>query len=436
MPTTVAVRRTAALAFVLGLVLGLAACSSGEPSATSSTQTTTVPSASGTGLSVVEDSVETATATALAAATEKGHDEVSAPGAIVAVRTTDGTWVATIGSTALEGTRPMTPDMHQRVGSVTKTFTSTVLLQLAGEGALSLDDPISTYVPGTPNPQATLGQLSAMRSGIPSYTQTNEFSTAFFADPSRSWPPQELVDLVKGDAPMFEPGTAFDYSNTNIVLLGMVIEQVTGRPITEVMDERIIGPLGLSGTVFPTDASFPDPHSQGYTVQGQDGQVPADTAGWNPSWAWTAGAMISTVDDLLGYGRELATGGRLLTPEMQAVRIASYQDMVPGQPTRRYGYGLQLSNGWTGHTGELPGFNTFMYHQADADITVVVMVNSDIKSGACTGGDAANTVPGGRATGPCLDPAVHIADLVTAALGYPGNPGDLGDAGPSTTTAG
>lgn len=415
--------------------MGLTACSRGDTN-DSSTPASTVPSTIGTGLAVVEDGVDAATASALAAATEKGHDEVSAPGAIVAVRTADGTWIATIGSITLEGTEPMMRDMHQRVGSITKTFTSTLLLQLAGEGALSLDDPISTYVPGTPNPQATLGQLSAMRSGIPSYTQTDAFGAAFFADPQRVWQPQELVDLVQGAAPGFEPGTGFDYSNTNIVLLGMVIEQVTGQSIDEVMDERIIRPLGLSGTVFPTDASLPDPHPQGYTVQGQDGQVPADTTDWNPSWAWTAGGMISTVDDLLVYGRELATGGRLLSPEMQAVRIASYQDMTPGQPARRYGYGIQLSNGWTGHTGELPGFNTFMYHQVDADITVVVTVNSDIKSGACTGGDAASTVPGGRTTGPCLDPAVHIADLVTAALGYPGNPGDLGDAGSSTTTTG
>jgi D-alanyl-D-alanine carboxypeptidase len=118
---------------------------------------------------------------------------------------------------------------------VTKTFTVTALMQLAEKGELSLDDPIETYVPGMPNGSATLRQLAEMRSGIPSYTFDQSFQDTVFSDPNHVWTPQELVDLVKGEAPMFAPGTMTFYSNTNLVLLGMAIEKVTGAPIAEVM---------------------------------------------------------------------------------------------------------------------------------------------------------------------------------------------------------
>ena len=427
-----------ALATTVVFAVLLAACGSNDAGNTGSPQTT-VPANSGTaaptgtGLQVVENGLDADTAEGLEAATRQGHAEISAPGAIVGVRTATGDWIATIGSTELGGTQPMTADMHQRVGSITKTFTSTLLLQSAEKGELSLDDPIEKYVPGMPNPQATLGQLSAMRSGIPSYTFSDAFATAFFGDPQKVWTPEELVGLVKGAAPLFAPGEQWDYSNTNIVLLGMVIEQVTKQPIEKLIDEQIAKPLGLEQTSMPTSAAFPDPHAHGYTVQGQDDRVPVDTTDWNPSWAWTAGGMISTMDDLLTYGRELVVGTKLLGPEMQATRLASMENMGAA-PDHQYGYGLQVANGWWGHTGELPGFNSFMYYNEANDLMVVVLVNSDISAGECTGGPKeANTVPGGPTSGPCLDPAVHLADLVTASLGYPGNPADVGASSTGTS---
>lgn len=430
-------RRERALAAVVALALVVAACGDDDPdggAARGSTATAgTADPADPAGLVVVEDGVDPSVAEGLAAAVRQGHGEISASGAVVGVRTSEGDWVATIGTAEVDGSEPMAVGSHQRIGSITKTVTATLLLQLAGEGALSLDDPIADHVPGTPNPQATLGQLAAMRSGIPSYTFTPEFAEALFGDPTRSWRPEELVALVEGADPLFAPGEAWDYSNTNIVLLGMVIEQVSGRPIEELVAERIATPLGLTSTAMPTDAAIPDPHARGLTVQGQDDRVPVDATDWDPSWAWTAGGMISDVEDLLTYGRELVVGGTLLSEEMQAERMASMQTQGPQfPPDHTYGYGLQEANGWWGHTGELPGFNSFMYHHREQDLTVVVLVNSDIKSGDCTGDDAALTIPGGRTSGPCLDPAVHLADLVTAALGYPGNPGDLGDTTPAT----
>jgi D-alanyl-D-alanine carboxypeptidase len=396
----------AALAVSLAGIPGAAALGAGAPEPT-----------------VVQNDLGTLLGDALAQAAATSFGEISAPGAVMAVETPAGRWIATIGTQdmgtdGMTGTIPMTADVHQRIGSVTKTFTVTALLQLVDQGLVSLDDPISDHVPGTPNPDATLGQLAMMRSGIPSYSFNEEFQHILFTDPDHVWTPQQLIDLVRGQEPDFAPGTQTSYSNTNTILLGMVIEQVTGRTIDQVIRTGIIEPLGLTGTEFPTDATFAEPHAHGYTVQGQDSGVPADATDWNPSWGWAAGAMTSTLDDLLVYGDALVAGDTLLGPSLQKARLDSFDFSIPpNSPARAYGLGLGLANGWYGHTGELPGFNTVIQHHLAKGITLVVMANSDIKAGDCPAD--APALPDGPRSGPCDDPAVHIADALADALGAP-----------------
>ncbi|MDR7186781.1 D-alanyl-D-alanine carboxypeptidase [Microbacterium trichothecenolyticum] len=421
MPKSAARPTVFALSLVVALTAGLAACGSPEPDAAPSA--TTEPGA----LAVVEDGLGDEVGDALAAAATEAFDGVSAPGAVMAIRTPEGTWAATIGYQDWDKTIPMTADVNQRVGSVTKTFTITALLQLAEQGELSLDDPIEMYIPGMPNGDATLYDLASMRSGIPSYTFDQSFQETLFSDPNHVWTPQELVDLVKGTEPMYPPGSMTFYSNTNTVLLGMVIEKVTGKPIQDVMREQITEPLGLSATFFPTDASFPDPHAHGYTTQGTDDNLPVEATDWNPSWGWSAGAMISDLDDLLTWGEALATGEGILSPEWQATRLDSFDFDIPvylgpdkeapQSEARAYGLGLGLALGWYGHTGELMGYNTVVQHHAESGTTLIVMVDSDIKSGECPAD--APTTPGGRTTGPCEDPAVHIANALADAAGHP-----------------
>ena len=416
--------RFRALALAAILVAGLTACAA-EPVNSSPSATSVADDASDGGLTVVEDGLDSGTSEPLGPAAIEAFDGVSAPGAVMAIRTSEGTWAATIGHQDWDATVPMTADVHQRIGSVTKTFTVTALLQLAERGELSLDDPIEKYVPGMPNGDATLYDLATMRSGIPSYTFNQSFQDTLFGDPDYVWTPQALVDLVKGVAPMFAPGAKTFYSNTNTVLLGMVIEQVAGKPIQTVLQEQIIDPLSLSATVFPTDASFPEPHANGYTTQGTDDGVPVEATDWNPSWGWTAGAMTSDLEDLLVWAEALVTGEGLLSPEWQAKRIDSFDFDVPvflpdgsdgpQTPARAYGLGLSLALGWYGHTGELPGYNTVVQHHAGTGTTLVVMVDSDIKSGECP--DGAPTTPGGRTSGPCDDPAVSLADALAEASG-------------------
>jgi D-alanyl-D-alanine carboxypeptidase len=147
--------------------------------------------------------------------------------------------------------------------------------------------------------------------------------------------------------------------------------------------------------------------------------------------------MISTLDDLLVYGEALVAGDTLLSPELQAQRIDSFDFSIePNTPERAYGLGLGFANGWYGHTGELPGFNTVLQHHLDDGITVIVLANSDIKAGDCPAD--APALADGPKDGPCDDPAVHLANALTAALGVPlvveaEAPGDT-DEGTGATT--
>ena len=193
-------------------------------------------------------------------------------------------------------------------------MTATVILQLVEEGKLKLSDPIGKYVPGMPNGDtATIQQLAEMTSGIAPYTRSDEFQKQLFADPQKVWTPEELIAFEKGQPAEFAPGKGWDYSNTNYVLLGMVIEQVTGKSIADVFQERLFGPLGMNDTVFPgTSNAIADPHLRGATVQGQDDGVIGDATDWNPTEAYTAGEVISTLEDLETWAHALFTGEGIL----------------------------------------------------------------------------------------------------------------------------
>ena len=331
----------------------------------------------------------------LDAALKKSFKESDAPGVVAAVQTPDYTWVQAMGVADRASGEPMTPEMHHRIGSVTKTFTATLLLKAAEEGLLSLDDTIDQYINGVPNgDKITLHQMSDMTSGIASYTEDEQWVKEWSSDPTRVWAPEEMARIGIKESPLFDPGSEWFYSNTNYVLLGLVLEQVTGKPINQLYQKEIIEPLDLEETSFPgTSSAIPEPYDHGYTLQGKSsGQKPIDSTDWSPSSAWTAGEMISTVDDLLVYGRALGTGKGLLSPKAQKERLDSFVSDVPplNQPPLKgdlaYGIGLGKDHGWMGHNGEIPGYNTYLFYHPDLDAVVVVLVNSDISSGKCPKG--------------------------------------------------
>ena len=352
-------------------------------------------------------------ATALDAAAASAFKNAASPGAVVAVRGPQGTWTKAYGVADKTTNTPMSNDGHQRIGSVTKTFIGTVLLQLAEEGKLSLDDPIDKYVPGVPNgATVTLRQLASMTSGVASYTLDKAWQKTYFSQPYKVWTPDELLKIGLALPARFPPGTTFDYSNTNTILLGKVIEKQAGQDIATVLQTRIFDPLKLTATSFPgTSPVLPDPHPRGYTLQGNVAtpDKPVDATDWNPSWGWAAGEMISRIDDLLVYGRALGTGQGLLTAATQVQRLNSLPEPA--------GYGIAVGcvDGWVGHTGELPGFNTSVFYDTRSDTTVVVETNSDIASGDCTLSPTLADNPIGIA---CADPATQIFVGVSQALGH------------------
>ena len=298
------------------------------------------------------------------------------PGVMVGVWSADGDFVSSAGFADQDKKSPMTTDLNHRIGSVTKTFTVTALLQLVDDGKVSLDDPISDYIDGVKDGgRVTLRHLAGMTSGIADYSQNPEWVAGLLQDPRAEVTPQSLVDVVKDEPLHFEPGSTYEYSNTNIVLIGLVIEKISGKPLAEVVQEEIAEPLGLEHTFLPEGAEFPAPHAEGYTRQTLDESETIATE-WNPSWGWAAGAMISTLDDLRTWVPALATG-ELLSPELQKERL-DVMPLDPADPASGYGLGLFRLNGWIGHNGSLPGYKTVAIYLPEKEMTLVAMVNSDI----------------------------------------------------------
>jgi len=352
---------------------------------------------------------------------QEAFAQTSAKGAVVAVQSPKGLFFTAYGVADPATGAPMTTDISQRVGSITKPFTGTLTMQLAAEGKLSLDDPISTYVDGVPRgDEVTIRMLADMTSSVTSYTKDEAWQKIFFSEPDRVWQPEELLKAGLSLKPQdFAPGTAFDYSNTNTILLGFVIEKVTGKSYQDVLAEKILTPLGLTHTIFPAgSAAFPDPHAQGFTLQGGHGtpENPANATNWNPSWGWTAGELISSAQDLLRFGRAEATGAGLMPAKAQIERLTSFREFN-GPGNGGYGIGWGCQNGWVGHTGELPGYNTAMFYSTKDDTTIIAMVNSDIPSGDCP--SDARTLTDNPTDLPCSSPATRIFQSLAAALGTP-----------------
>ncbi|MCF3178950.1 beta-lactamase family protein [Streptomyces polychromogenes] len=315
-----------------------------------------------------------AVAAQLDAAVQKVLEEAGVPGVMVSLSAPGkGEYVRAFGVADKATGAPMKTDMNMRIGSVTKTFTVTALLRLVDQGKVGLDDPIGKYAAGVPNGERiTLRQLAEMRSGLFNYSEDEGFFKALTSDPRRPFTPQELLSYAFRHPVLFEPGAKFSYCNTNLVLLGLVVEKVTGEPLQKVVTDQVIKPAGLRHTLFPTGAEFPSPHARGYTDQTATGKV-EDAAGWDPSWGWAAGAMTSDLDDLRSWAGTLATG-TLLTPATQAQRLK----MVQALPDAGYGLGIFDVAGWIGHNGSLPGYEALVVHLPRPQATLVVLLNTDI----------------------------------------------------------
>ncbi|MFE4699672.1 serine hydrolase domain-containing protein [Streptomyces sp. NPDC056738] len=321
------------------------------------------------------DSLGPALSARLDKAVEDVRKQAGIPGVVVGLwMPGKGNYVRATGVADKATGKPMSADDYVRIGSETKTFTVTALLELVDRHRVRLDDLISRYIPGVPNGRhITLRQLAEMRSGLFPYTSDADFEHDLLSDPQRFFTPRELLAYGFKHPNTFAPGTQFEYSNTNLILLGLVVEKVTGRKLRDIIDERVLRPARLRHTLFPKGNEFPKPHPQGYTDQTLSGEV-ANSTNWNPSWAWAAGAMISNLQDLRHWAKVVATG-TLLSPETQAQRLKT---LPTGFPGTTYGLGIFNASGWIGHNGSLPGYETVTVYLPSKKATLVVMLNTDI----------------------------------------------------------
>lgn len=260
---------------------------------------------------------------------------------------------------------PATADMHFRNGAVAITYMSTIVLQLVDEGVVTLDDPLANWLPELPDSaNVTLRQLMNMTAGYPDFVRNTGFQAEFYANPFRAWTPEQQIAISLSTPRIFAPGTNWDYSHSNYVILGQAIQKITGQSLHDVMQERILTPLGLTQTQGFQTAEIPAPVLHSFSSERRDALgIPAgtpfieDSTFWNPSWTLAEGAVqISTITDMatsaIAFGE-----GTLLSPESHQAQISP--DLIGfGKPLQgcpachtldanySYGLGIVINHNW------------------------------------------------------------------------------------------
>jgi len=296
------------------------------------------------------------------------------PGVLVGVWVPGkGSWVRGIGLGDMEAGRAPSPEDHVRIGSNTKTFVVSTILQLVDEGKLSLDDSIDSFKLGINIPRGkkiTVRMLANMTSGLfEAYEVPHLFDGG--PNPLVASDPKKLVAGAAKRPLYFEPGKDWHYSNTGYLLLGMIIEKLTGNTVADEIRRRFIEPMGLDHTTYPTRYSgMPCPYMHGYSLE--DGAWNDATVTYNPVMIGAAGVMISTMADMKKWVKAYVTG-TTNSENSQRERLTCVDTPLPGA---RFGLGIVCSNGWYGYTGGIEGYNTAAYYMPEKDATVIVFVNA------------------------------------------------------------
>ncbi|MFI6517981.1 serine hydrolase domain-containing protein [Spirillospora sp. NPDC050679] len=322
------------------------------------------------------------------------------PGVVAEVTTGHRRWTHTAGFADLGSRHPRTPGDRFRIASMSKAFTATVLLKLEAAGRLSLDDSVEKWLPGVVRgkgyrPEAiTVRRLLNHTSGIFNYNNDDDFRARYAGDEfernrHRMVSPRELVDIALSHPAVFQPGEPrrWEYSDTNYILAGMVIEKVTGNRYEDEVTAQLIKPLGLAATSAPgTSPTLPGPHARHYSTlfdDGPDAKV-RDVTEFSPTVAWAAGQIISTAGDMNTF-LSLLLRGRLLPARQQRAMldtVAVQGEDGHGGPEDRYGLGIRkfkLKQGcWVwGHGGMIPGSASRTAATADGRHVLTMNRNGD-----------------------------------------------------------
>jgi D-alanyl-D-alanine carboxypeptidase len=298
------------------------------------------------------------------------------PGVLVAVSVPgEGEYLTAQGKANLDTGRAPDPDDQFRIGSVTKTFVATAILQLVDEGKLNKSDTLSKWYPDFPNAdRITIDDLLRMRSGIPDYWEWKheEALKQYYHNPLEQVTNEDVIKAAASKVDQFEPpDQETKYTNTNYNILGAIIEKVSGNDINTQLSENILKPLGLKNTLYPTNVELPG-ELHGYGLNPQSGEFEDKTI-LNPTPVGGAGAMISNMSDLGVWAKALYNGD-LLSPETQQARLQTQP--AEGMAPTRYGEGIfEGTEGVWGHGGEISGFSTDMWYIPEQDATIVISVN-------------------------------------------------------------
>ncbi|MBE2223474.1 MAG: beta-lactamase family protein [Anaerolineae bacterium] len=323
------------------------------------------------------------------------------PGMIVWIDAPENRFEGASGFANLNDNTPMPPEGAFRIGSITKMFTATVILQLAEDGVLTLDDPLALWLPEVAaqlpyGDQITLRHLLTHTSGLFNVVEHEAYYADIFTEMEvdeaagsvtlpcvQRDPHDTLARYVYGQDALFEPGERWRYSNTNYTLLGMVIEAAAAMPLVEAYRTHIYEPLGMTSTFLDCYEEPVIDVVHGYTG---DGDVMTDVTELHESVGWSAGGLVSTAPDLTTFARGLFGGALFDEPES----LAAMTTAVPGSS---YGLGVMLRGGYMGHAGGIAGFRSVLNYAPETDTVVVMLYNHD-----------------------ATDPEASLADVMTPAL--------------------
>lgn len=287
---------------------------------------------------------------------------------------------------------PVTEDMHFRNGAVAISYVATLLLQLVDQGVISLDDTLTKWLPDLPDSEhVTLRMLANMTAGYPDYIQDGQFIAELYADPFRQWTPQELIEIGVSKPRVFEPGTNWDYSHTNYVILGQVLEKITGKPLASLMQEKIFIPLGLKNTDSSSTPAIREPVLHAFSSERREalGTNPAtplyeESTYWNPSWTLAQGAVQTTnIYDMTATAVAIGTGS-LVSPEGHQFQISpellGFGSPLKGCPNchrlsemYNYGLGVVLSGSWILQNPLFGGYGALEAYLPSEKIAIAVV---------------------------------------------------------------
>lgn len=266
---------------------------------------------------------------------------------------------------------PATKEMHMRVGGVTLTCVCMVLLRLVEAGKIRLEDKLSRWFPKLPKAdQVTLRMLANCTSGYPDYVLSEEFVDDFHKNPFRPWRAAELIDVAFDKPLLYEPGKGWNYSHTNFVILGEVLQKVTGMSMPAVLEKHIFKPLKLKETEYPLTARIKPPVLHAFSTERD---VYEDSTYWNPSWTSHSGQMTSTLGELGALARALGSGELLSEKSRQEQVVPTTVGLGKNRDGLYYALGIVLMNGWMVQNPRFGGYNLIFAHHRKRALSIVII---------------------------------------------------------------